>query len=350
MYRTLPIFVLSIALAVTACAPSVPADGSGNETPPASVRIAYFPNLTHAPALIGIERGIFQDALGTGTTVDRTVFNAGPSEIEAVFAGEVDFGYIGPSPAINGYVQSEGDALRIVAGAVGGGAAFIVRADANITKAADLAGKRISTPQLGTTQDVALRSYLLANNLNVKDKGGTVEVIPSSNPDILTLFQKGDIQGAWVPEPWATRLVQEAGGKVFVDERTIWPNGDFSTTVVIVRKAFLDKYPSTVKKLLQAHVDAVEWATKNPVEARLVVNDGLKKAGGASLSKEVIDASWPNLRLAYDPLSATIQTGADHAFKLGFLGTRTAPDLKNLYDLTLLNAVLRERGLPEVKS
>ena len=155
--------------------------------------------------------------------LETTTFNAGPAAIEALFAGAIDATYIGPNPAINGYVQSGGDALRIVAGATSGGALLIVRPDAGIEEAADLADKKIATPQLGNTQDVALRKYLLDNDLGAQESGGNVQVIPSANADTLNLFKQGDVDGAWVPEPWATRLIQEAGGEVFLDERDSGP-------------------------------------------------------------------------------------------------------------------------------
>ena len=212
------------------------------------IRVAYFANLTHSQVLIGLARGDFQRARGPNVTIQTAVFNAGPSVIEALFANQIDLAYIGPNPAINGYVQSKGAALRIVAGATSGGAALVVRPGANIKTAADLAGKRIASPQLGNTQDVALRNYIIANGLQTKEQGGTVEVIPTDNTLILDLFKLGQIDGAWEPEPWASRLIVEAGGQLLVDERTLWTatHGDFVTAHIIVSTQFLKDHPDVV--------------------------------------------------------------------------------------------------------
>src|SRR6266852_7514405 len=212
------IITLLMLLLLASCGSQSPTTSSGQLI----VRLGYFPNLTHAVALVGVERGIFQNALGSNVKLETKTFNAGPALIEALFAGDIDIGYVGPSPAINGYVKSHGEALRIIAGAASGGALFIVRPGANIQSPQDLSGKRIATPQLGGTQDVALRYYLQQHGLKTTDKGGTVQVLPTDNANILTLFKTGAIDGAWVPEPWATRLVVEGHGQVFVDERSLW--------------------------------------------------------------------------------------------------------------------------------
>ncbi len=182
---------------------------SGNAV---TIRVGYFPNITHAQAVIGIADGTFARALGEAVKIDAKVFNAGPSEIEAMFAGQLDLAYIGPNPAINGYVKSKGAALRIVAGAMSGGAVLVVRGDAGINSAADFRGKKIASPQLGNTQDVALRAWLMKQGFKLIEQGGDTQVIPTANPDILTLFLKKEIDAAWVPEPWGARLVREAGG------------------------------------------------------------------------------------------------------------------------------------------
>src|SRR5437667_10699866 len=241
--RNFHVVVLLVLLTLTfvACG-STPSSSNGGSSP-VTVRLAYYPNLTHAVALVGVARGTFQKALGSNVTLQTQIFNAGPAEIEALFAGDIDIGYVGPSPAINGYVKSHGAALRIIAGAASGGALFIVRPGANIQTAKDLANKKLADPQLGGTQDVSLRYYLQQNGLKTVEKGGNVQIIPTDNPNILTLFKQGKIDGAWVPEPWATRLVTEGNGKVFVDERTLWSDGKFVTTNVVVRKAFLDAHP-----------------------------------------------------------------------------------------------------------
>jgi len=291
-------------------------------------------------------RGDFRRALGPDVGVDSTIFNAGPSVIEAIFAGRIDLAYIGPNPAVNGYIQSQGKALRIIAGATSGGAAFVVRADSGIQNAAELAGKKLATPQLGNTQDVALRDYLKANGLTTTDKRGNVEIFPTPNPDIFDLFIQGRISGAWVPEPWASRLVLDGKGRVLVDERDLWPSGDFVTAQVIVRTEFLDQHPDLVRKWLAAHVEITQWETSHPEEALPLLNRALETLTGKQLSPEVLDRAWRNLRPTWDPLSATLERSAGAAYEAGFLSQR--PDLRGIYALDPLNQVLREKGLPEV--
>lgn len=326
--------------------------GCGSTDPPAAdtssvtMRVGYFPNITHSQALIGMARGDFAKALGPDVTLDSQVFNAGPSVIDAILANQLDLAYIGPNPAIDGYQKSGGEALRIVSGATSGGAALVVRPDANIRSAADLAFKKIATPQMGNTQDIALRTYLMANGLQSIEKGGTVQVIPVDNPAILDLFRQGRIDGAWVPEPWATRLVVEGGGSVFLDERDLWPDGEFVTANVIVRTPFLEAHPDLVKAWLEAHVAITQWANANPDQAKTLVNAEIKRLTGKALPEEVIDGAWSHLRLTYDPLATSLITSAEHAHTAGFLDE--APDLRNLYDMRLLNSVLQARNLPIV--
>ncbi len=335
--------VVLLALALVGCGSQTSTSSNG----PVTVHLGYFPNLTHAVALVGVERGTFQSALGSNVKLETKTFNAGPALIEALFAGDIDIGYVGPNPATNGYVKSHSEALRIIAGAASGGALFIVRPGANIHSPKDLPNKTFATPQLGGTQDVALRYYLQQNGLKTADKGGSVQVIPTDNPNILTLFKQGKIDGAWVPEPWATRLVVEGNGKVFLDERTLWPDGKFVTTNVVVRKAFLDQYPNLVNKFLQAHVDTVEYILSNPESAKSIVNNEIKLITGKALPGKEIDLAYANLDITYDPLSSTLLQSADRAFSLGFLGSNK-PDLSGIYNLGLLNQVLASRGLATV--
>ena len=201
------------------------ANGTSAADEEVTLRLGYFPNITHSQPIVGLQRGTYADVLGANVELETITFNAGPAAIEALFAGAIDATYIGPNPAINGYAQSDGEALRIVAGATSGGALLIVRPEAGIKEPGDLDDKQIATPQLGNTQDVALRKYLLDNGLGAKESGGNVDVLPTANPDTLNLFKQGEVDGAWVPEPWATRLIQEAGGEVFLDESELWPDG-----------------------------------------------------------------------------------------------------------------------------
>ena len=236
--------------------------------------------------------------------------------------------------------------MRIVAGATSGGALLIVRPEANIKAAADLANKKIATPQLGNTQDVALRKYLLDNDLGAKESGGNVEVLPTQNPDTLNLFQQGRIDGAWVPEPWASRLILEAGGEVFLDERELWSNGAFVTTHLIVSTEFLEKHPSTAKNLIQAHVETTQWIAANSEEAKALTNKGIEEVTGAGLEAAIIDSAWENIEPTFDPISSSLFVSAASAKELGFI--KDVPDV-NIYSLDLLNQVLKDSGLQEVK-
>ncbi len=314
------------------------------------VRVGYFPNITHSQALIGMapSSGAFQKAFGDKVRVEGKVFNAGPSAIEALFAGEIDLTYIGPNPAINGYARSKGEALRIIAGATSAGAVLVVRQDAGISSAADLAGKRIATPELGNTQDVAARHYLLSNDLRLQEKGGTVSILPVSNPDILTLFIKQEIDAAWVPEPWGARLVHDGGGKIMLDERSLWPDGRFVTTHLIARTKFLKQYPDLVKTWLGAHIDLTRWIQEHPDDAKKQANAEITRLTGKGLDSSVLDEAWQRMEVTYDPISPSLFQSADRAFKLGLLG-RNMPDLSGIYDLNLLNEVLTARELSAVQ-
>jgi NitT/TauT family transport system substrate-binding protein len=339
--------ILLLTSLLAACgqtsAPSSESPSAGSTT----VRLGYFPNLTHAAALVAVERGSFQEALGSNVTLDIKTFNAGPSAIEAMFAGELDITYIGPNPAINGYVKSNGEALRIIAGATSAGALFIVRPEANIASAADLDGKKLATPQLGNTQDVALRAYLIEHGLNTVENGGSVTIVPTQNPDILTLFQKGEIDGAWVPEPWGTRLIQEANGTLFLDEKTLWPEGKFVTTHIIVSAKFLNQHPDLVKAFLSAHVSTVQFINENPDQAKTIVNSEIERITGKALPEEVLNQAYSNLEITYDPVTASLFKSAEDAYTLGYLGDKF-PDLSAIYALETLNSVLQEKDLPEI--
>jgi NitT/TauT family transport system substrate-binding protein len=307
-----------------------------------AVRAGYFPNVTHTQALVGRAQGRFEKALGPGARIEWKVFNAGPSVIEALFAGALDLAYIGPNPAVAGYVRSKGEALRVIAGATSGGAALVVRPGAGIEKPDDFRGKKIATPQLGNTQDVALRAWLQSHNLKTREKGGDVLVIPITNPDQFTLFLKGEIDAAWAPEPWASRLIQEANARLFVDERDLWPNRQFVTAHLIVRTAFLREHPDVVKNWLRAHIALTDWINAKPAEARQIVNEQIQKDTGKALSPQVLDQSFSRLQATYDPIRTSLLTSAQQAFDAGFLG-RERPDLSGLYELSLLNEVLREK-------
>ena len=339
----LTVLSLLLTLAFVACG----SQSSSNTAGPVTLNLGYFPNLTHAVALVGVERGTFQKVLGSNVKLQTKTFNAGPAEIEALFAGDIDIGYVGPNPAINGYVKSHGQALRIIAGAASGGALFVVRSDEHIQSPSDLANKKFASPQLGGTQDVSLRYYLQQHGLQTVDKGGNVQILPTDNPNILTLFKQGKIDGAWVPEPWATRLVVEGKGKIFVDERSLWPNGRFVTTNIVVRTAFLNQHPDIVNKFLQAHVESVEYIHANPQSAKSIVNSEIKRITGKALLSKELDQAYTNLDITYDPLTSTMLQSADRAYALGFLGS-SKPNLNGIFYLGPLNQVLSSKGLATV--
>jgi NitT/TauT family transport system substrate-binding protein len=307
------------------------------------IRVGTFPNMTHAQPMIGKANGWFEKSMGPNVKIEWRSFNAGPSAIEALFAGAIDMTYVGPNPAINGYVRSNGEALRIIAGATSGGAALVVRSDSGINKPEDFHGKRIASPQMGNTQDVALRAWLKSQGLKTRDKGGDVAVMPIANPDQLTLFVKKEIDAAWAPEPWASRLVHEAEGRIFLDERTLWPNRQFLTTELVVSTKFLQSHPDLVKKWLEAHIELTDWINGHLPEAKQVLNQQIQKETGKALASSVLDDSFNHLQVTYDPLRGSLLRAAQLAFDSGFLG-RQMPDISRIYDLTLLNQVLAERG------
>ena len=340
--------VAPLVLAAAACgaddgptANAASGDGVADE-----LRLGYFGNLTHAPAVIGVQEGLFADELGD-TKLTTQVFNAGPDVVEAIFAGALDASYIGPSPTINAYGQSEGDAVRIIAGAASGGAQLVVRD--GIESPDDLRGTTLATPQLGNTQDVALRTWLTEQGLeNSVDGTGDVTIAPTPNADTLTLFQAGDLDGAWVPEPWASRLVLEAGAHVLVDEKDLWPDGQFTTTHLIVRTEFLEQYPETVAALLRGHVAAVQFATDDEAAAKESVNAGLEAAGSSALSPEVLDRAWGNFTVTYDPIASALEQSAQDGFDAGT--SESLVDLDGIYDLRPLNKVLADLGLDPVSA
>jgi NitT/TauT family transport system substrate-binding protein len=283
------------------------------------IRVGYFPNLTHAVAMVGLERGFFAAALGSQTAIEAKVFNAGPAEMEALFAGAIDLGYIGPGPAITGFVRSKGKALRVVAAAALGGASLIVRSDAGIERSADLAGKRIASPQIGNTQDIALRTYLREVGLGVADHGGAVTVFPLANPDIVKLLGSKQIDGAWVPEPWASVLRLQAGGKELVDERTLWPDGKFPTTVVVVSTAFLSAHRPLVAAWLRGQREAIRWLNEHPAEAKKVVNDRIRKLTTRDVPPAVLDGAWARLTFSSALAPEAFAKMANDAESLGYL-------------------------------
>ena len=338
MARRLTLVPMLLCLCVTAaCGGQTKATTTSR---PVTLRLGYFPNLTHAPAILGIAGGTFARTLGTDVKLETKTFNAGPAAVEALFANAIDASYVGPNPAINAFQKSQGKAIRIVAGATSGGAALVVKK--SITSAADLKGRKLATPQRGNTQDVALRSWLEQNGLKTTlEGGGDVSILPQDNAQTLETFKTGQIDGAWVPEPWATRLVVEGGGKILVDEASLWPGGKYATTELVVRKQFLDDHPDVVKKLLTAHVEAIAKAAADPAGSQTAVNNAIKQITGKALKEAELSSAWSRLTFTYDPLLSTLQRSAQSAKDLGLL---QSADVNGIADLTLLNEVLRAAG------
>ncbi|WP_309107876.1 ABC transporter substrate-binding protein [Arthrobacter sp.] len=302
------------------------------------LKLGYFGNITHAPALVGVSQGIIAKELGS-TRLSTESFNAGPAAIEALNAGAIDATYIGPNPAINSFVKSQGESISIIAGAAAGGAQLVVRE--GINSPADLRGKTLASPQLGGTQDVALRSWLAKQGFKTNTDGsGDVAINPTENAQTLKLFQDGKLDGAWLPEPWASRLVLQAGAKVLVDEKDLWDKGEFSTTVLIVNKKFAAEHPQTVKSLLRGHAESVAWLKDAPeAEKASVLNAALKESAGAELEPDVLERSLQNIVFTVDPLAGTykklLQDGVE-------AGTTKQADLNGMFDLTALNEVTGE--------
>jgi NitT/TauT family transport system substrate-binding protein len=311
-----------------------------------TLRLGYFGNLTHAPAIVGVEEGLFSDAVGPDVEIETVTFNSGTEAIEALFAGAIDATFIGPNPAINGFAQSGGEALRIVAGTTSGGAALVVRE--GITDPNDLRGTTLSTPSLGNTQDVALRAWLTSKDFSVDAAGGgDVTIAPQENADTLAGLIDGSIDGAWVPEPWATRLVLEGGGHVLVDEADLWPEGKFVTTHLVVATGFLSDHPKAVRGLVEGLLDSLDLIESDPGTARSTTNDGIERVTSKRLGDATIESAWKNLTFTYDPIASSLERSKDDAVKAGLLDE---VDLDGIYDLGILNEVLEGRGLDPVEA
>lgn len=336
-----PSLLAVAALALSACAVTdlnavaQPVRTSADARPAAELRLGYFANVTHAGAVYGVGTGTFAEELGA-TRLKTQVFNAGPAAVEALFAGSLDAAYLGPNPAVNGFVRSRGEALRIVAGATSGGASLVVRDD--ITSPDQLRGERLASPQTGGTQDVALRTWLAEQGFRVDEEGGGDVVIRAQeNATTLTEFQAGRIAGAWVPEPWASRLVLEGGGRVLVDEKDLWPGGRFVTTQLVVRTQFLRDHPQTVEALLRGQIAADRQIAADPARAKSVLNAELLELTGKALQPATLDRAFAQIEVTEDPVASSLRRSAENAFASGLV---PEADLSGIYDLTLLRKVL----------
>ena len=306
------------------------ADGSASE-----LRLGYFANITHASAIYGVSSGTFQKELGT-TKLSTKLFSAGPAAIEALRGGALDAAFLGPNPAINGFTQTKGTLLRIVAGTTSGGAGLVVQPD--ITDVSQLSGKKVATPQVGNTQDVAAKYYFM-------DKDVKANVTTVANSDVVDAFKTKSIAGAWVPEPYASRLVLDGGGKKLVDEASLWPDGKFVTTQLVVTQKFLKAYPSAVKALLAGLIEATDKVAAKTPDVETAVNDAIKAATGKALKPAVLASAFSSLTPTVDPIASSLKTSAEHGVDIGV--TKQA-DLKGIYDLTILNQLLTAAGKPAI--
>lgn len=346
--------LLSISMLAAACGGDDDDEGSGEGSnsdattgevtgePSGTLNLGYFPNVTHAPAVIGVEEGIFEEALGDAE-LNVSTYNAGTEASEAILTGAIDATFIGPNPAINAFAESDGE-IKIISGTTSGGASLVVAE--GIDAAEDLEGTTLATPSLGNTQDVALRAWLAEEGYETDQQGGgDVSITPQDNADTLASFIDGSIDGAWVPEPWATRLVQEGGGHVLVDEADLWPEGQFVTTHLIVRTDYLDENPANVKALLEGLLDAIDVANEDAEAAQTTTNDGIEAITNNRLEDATIAGAWENLEFTPDPIASSLQQSKDDAVEVGLLED---VELDGIYDLSILNSVLTERGQEEV--
>tara|TARA_Y100000590_G_scaffold100263_1_gene113980 strand:+ start:935 stop:1954 length:1020 start_codon:yes stop_codon:yes gene_type:complete len=284
------------------------------------IRVAFFPSIVHAVPIVGIENQTFANNLDLDMEIEIKVFDSGPQVIESIFSNSVDVAYVGPGPVINGFLKSDGSDLKILAGAANGGASFVIQKESGLDSIDNFSGKRVAAPQISNTQDVSLRYYLSENGLKPAEKGGDVFVLNISNPDIYTLFAKGDIDGAWVPEPWATMLVEELDGVRLFDENQIWPENQFSSVLLIGRADYIEKNPDIVKKWIDANEKTVEWINQHPKESKELYNDFMKDHMGKTLPEKIVETSFSHIIITSEPLENSIYTFAERANSLGYLG------------------------------
>jgi len=338
--------VFSLTIMIIAVAVIVVLTGNYSETSQDKLRVAFFPSIGHAVPIVGLENGIFQEEIGEQIKIETKIFDSGPQVIESIFAGSIDIAYVGPGPIINGFLKSDGMDIKILSGAASGGASFIVQPNSGLDSFENFDGKRIASPQISNSQDVSLRHYLASNGLKPVEKGGTVFVLNISNPDIYTLFAKGDIDGAWVPEPWATMLVQDLDGVRLFNEEKLWPNEQFASVLLIVRTDYLENNHELVQNWLKSHKETVAWINSNPDQSKSIFESFLKKYMGKSLPTKIIDESFSNLTITSDPIKNSVLTFAERADALGYLG-RTGYNLDGIFyqpDLNLNTMVKQLNG------
>jgi NitT/TauT family transport system substrate-binding protein len=327
----------------TAAATTASGSASTSGTPASSLRLGYFANVTHSTAIAEVANGTLQKDLGS-TKLDTSIYSAGPTEMTALLGGQLDAAYVGPSSALSAWTKSDKQGLTIIAGAETGGAELVV--DSSITSPSQLKGTTIADPQLGNTQDVALRYWLKQQGYTTTlQGGGQVAVQPEANATTLTLFKEGKIQGAWVPEPWASRLVLEGKGHVLVDEKSLWPSGQFATTNLVVSDTFLAAHPQTVAELLDAQITTNTWILANATAAQTLISGAIKKLTGSTITTAEIQRSWTEESVTNDPLVSSLSEELAHAVSDTLLKNTS---LTGIFNLTLLNQELTKAGQPTV--
>jgi NitT/TauT family transport system substrate-binding protein len=334
-----------VAVLAALLAATVPAAAAKKQSSdPVTLRLGYFPNVTHAPAIVGVEEKIFEKALGKNVTLDLHTFNSGTEALQAIQAGALDASYIGPSPTITAWTKLN-KGVKIISGAASGGAYFVVAP--SINSAADLKGKVVASPQLGNTQDVALRTWLKSKGLSTDTSGGgDVQIRPQDNATTLNAFKTGELVGAWVPEPWATRLVNEGGGKILVDEADLWPKGQYVTTQLIVTTSFLKDHKDVVQKLVNGQVEANEFIKTNPFDAQTDVSNNIASVTGKAIPGDLVIASFKNIEFTDDPIASSLVKNNRDASKIE--GLTSASSLKGIYDLSFLNQALKAAKQPTI--
>ncbi|HEX8078253.1 MAG TPA: ABC transporter substrate-binding protein [Chthoniobacterales bacterium] len=312
-------------IVVLLCTFFVPTSGWADTT----VRVGHFPNITHAQALVAHAltrqgKGWFEQRLGSGTKVEWFVYNAGPSAMEAIFAKSIDLSYVGAAPALNAYSKANGEEIRLIAGAANGGAGLVVQPDSTLTAPGDFRGKKIATPQLGNTQDVSCRAWLVNGGLKITQLGGDAQVLPTANPDQLGLFQQRKVDAVWTVEPWLSRLEKEAGGKVLVEEK------DVATTVLVSSVKFLNEQRDLAKRFAAAHAELTDWIAKNPEEAQRLINAELREETRSDMKPEVIAAAWKRIALTSETPRNAVESFVQNSVRAGFI--KKAPDLSKLFE------------------
>jgi NitT/TauT family transport system substrate-binding protein len=336
--------VAAVAMLAAGCSTSSTASGEGSGD--VVLRLGFLANITHEPALVGLEKGFFAKNLGKHVTLKTTVFSSGTEETTALLAGQLDAAYVGPNPAINAWQKSNGTAIKIISGAASGGASLVVKP--GITSAAGLRGKSLATPSLGNTQDVAVRYWLKQHGLTTTATGGGDVAIKPIKPNSAAVlqFKSGQLDGGWEPEPYATEMVMD-GGKRLVNEASLWPGGKFVTTNLVVTQSFLKDHASVVNGLLKGQIEANDYINANGQAAAQAANTELTELLGKGLDANILTKSLTYLTFTNDPIASTLKTDAQHAVAVGLL---KPVNLSGIYDLGPLNKLLKAAGEPQVSS